>query len=958
LPARRQLLASLVDAYTVGATVAIAWSRPSAGAPLRVLVGHSAAAPSKQTRHTLSLEMPLLYPPGGRGRAVPSQTVLAELGARGMWLRCEGVPAWPSMERDESLHFRAAAPFEEIVAYLAGQAFAWLVLAEPCPERDLTQALTDAEADVRAYERASWKLEQLEAERAEARYRELVQARVSGAWWVHVLVGADSDEDARRTGALLSAAADLAMHAFALRPVNDVPSGILEVFVSQRRGTAPFLATTDVLASIARPPEHELPGVRLQTPPAFDTAPEPPPTEPLLEPVDRYPSLDSNGLVVGTVLDEFLQPAEQFVVSARTLLRHTFVCGATGSGKSQSIRTLLEGLARSEAPIPWLVLEPAKREYAVGLAGRLRDIARVHVLRPGEPRHLPVSLNPLEPAPGFLLQSHIDLVRALFLAAFDAEEPFPQIIVRALDRCYTRRGWDLALSRARPDWVAQQPGTQPSYPTLRDLQRACREVVEEVGYSERVRDDVRGFVDVRIGSLRLGSPGRFFEGGHPLDFAQLLRQHVVLEGENLTNDQDQAFLIGAVVIRLFEHLRAMHAAQLAADVSFDDEVLRHVIVVEEAHRLLKNVASERAGRGAGSAHAVELFAGLLAEIRAYGEGIIIAEQIPSKIIPDVIKNTALKLVHRLPSADDRLALGATMNLTPEQSEYVVTLRPGAAAVFADGMDRPLLTAIPNGKAREFGAVPVQHPPLSQEGAGRRFAGCGRECRGRPCDLAEMRAGEELATDPHLLLWVEVALVAHVLGEPHLGRPRPGWLADTRRRLRLERRTVECAFAGLAQAAVESRYPFLVDFFRPEDLAMHLAAATVHDYLQEAGPHPCGAEDWRWQAGRRRFHDVLVALQDDVATGGGPHPLTDNWRRERSLDLRGTSSAEQLDNLRRHPVASYPHQRALLRGTDEPPPFQRAADMLSSRDEPLARLDGALTDMLSAAQARWLVDRIA
>ena len=91
-----------------------------------------------------------------------------------------------------------------------------------------------------------------------------------------------------------------------------------------------------------------------------------------------------------------------------------------------------------------------------------------------------------------------------------------------------------------------------------------------------------------------------------------------------------------------------------------------------------------------------MFADLLAEIRAYGEGLVIAEQIPAKLIPDVIKNTAVKIVHRLPAADDRDAVGATMNLTPAQSEYLVTLRPGEAAVHADGMDYPVLARMPDG----------------------------------------------------------------------------------------------------------------------------------------------------------------------------------------------------------------------------------------------------------------------
>jgi len=38
--------------------------------------------------------------------------------------------------------------------------------------------------------------------------------------------------------------------------------------------------------------------------------------------------------------------------------------------------------------------------------------------------------------------------------------------------------------------------------------------------------------------------------------------------------------------------------------------------------------------------AIEVFSNILSEIRAYGEGIIIAEQIPAKLIPDAIKNTS------------------------------------------------------------------------------------------------------------------------------------------------------------------------------------------------------------------------------------------------------------------------------------------------------------------------------
>jgi DNA helicase HerA-like ATPase len=160
--------------------------------------------------------------------------------------------------------------------------------------------------------------------------------------------------------------------------------------------------------------------------------------------------------------------------------------------------------------------------------------------------------------------------------------------------------------------------------------------------------------------------------------------------------------MGAMLLRLTEHLRLRQHAEGPAPLR-----LRHLTVVEEAHRLLRQPP---AGSGAGpAAQAVEMFAGMLAEIRAYGEGLVIAEQIPAKLIPDVIKNTAIKIVHRLPAADDRDTVGATMNLREDQSAYLVTLRPGEAAVFTDGMDYPLLTRIPDGTAREA-AIPAGAAP--------------------------------------------------------------------------------------------------------------------------------------------------------------------------------------------------------------------------------------------------------
>ena len=190
------------------------------------------------------------------------------------------------------------------------------------------------------------------------------------------------------------------------------------------------------------------------------------------------------------------------------------------------------------------MVEPAKAEYRL-MAGRLPGTEVIRI-RPGEPDAIAAGLNPLEPAADgtggtFPLQTHADLVKALFTAAFQAEEPFPQVLSAALGRVYEEAGWDLALGEPSSFPLGEH---EPCYPTLTSLQRAAERVVAEIGYSQRVTDDVLGFIRVRLASLRQGTTGRFLEGGHPLDFGALLRGNVVLEIEDVGDDADKAFLMG------------------------------------------------------------------------------------------------------------------------------------------------------------------------------------------------------------------------------------------------------------------------------------------------------------------------------------------------------------------------------------------------------------------------------
>ena len=134
--------------------------------------------------------------------------------------------------------------------------------------------------------------------------------------------------------------------------------------------------------------------------------------------------------------------------------------------------------------------------------------------------------------------------------------------------------------------------------------------------------------------------------------------------------------------------------------------LSHVLLIEEAHRLLKNVSTSQGGESANpQGKAVEFFCNMLAEIRSYGQGLLISDQMPTKLAPDVLKNTNLKICHRIVTKEDRELLGSSMNMTSDQVESISMFNTGYAAIYSEGDSRPQLVKLPlvkniNAKTRQ------------------------------------------------------------------------------------------------------------------------------------------------------------------------------------------------------------------------------------------------------------------
>jgi uncharacterized protein len=953
---RTQRLAALVAAYHAGveaegngsAALVTGWVRHDTDGPVQLLAAGRGLVGSDTGE-----EVFLALPGGARAQPLGRGSLTGLMAKLPAWRAIGGVSDGLLPADDRNAAGRLSPSLEECLLAAWPGPFGWLLVAEPLSAGEIGQ-LADELAQREQYATGDsdrFPGRATAARRLSLRHAEVRKGASAGIWRIRLLAGGTDTEAAARVAGLVCASADLSGLPYALAPAHGAARGLQEALDDPGPAAAlpaggdavpghPFYASSELVAVLTRPPERELPGIRLALRPDFDVAQE--------------PAAGRAAITVGEILDRNRRPAGSLTLPLDSLNRHVFVSGATGAGKSQTVRALLEAATR--AGIPWLVVEPAKAEYrlmAARLAGSAGPgvadpgvaamVSQVVRIRPGEPDAIAAGLNPLEPAPDgegrrFPLQTHADLVKALFIASFRSDEPFPQVLSAALTRVYEEAGWDLALGETV---AADASGC---YPSLTDLQRAAIRVVREIGYSQRITDDVLGFIKVRLSSLRLGTTGRFLEGGHQLDFGALLSSNAVLEIEDVGDDSDKAFLMGTVLIRLAEHLRMANRAGVRGAAG-----LRHLTVIEEAHRLLRR---QETGTPAGAAaHAVEMFAGLLAEIRAYGEGLIIAEQIPDRLVADVIKNTAVKITHRLPAADDREAVGATMNMTQAQNRFLVTLNPGEAAVFTDGMDFPLLVRMPDGTGREAaGEAAAAAGTAAPAGVVRpRSITCGADCAGRPCTLRDMRLAQRaLAEYPPIGLWTELAVVAHLTGWPMpVPRTALASLLQT-----MPSRLRDCAISHGVDAAVAVRVPVIAARVSPAGLASHVSTAIRARISR--GSWLCQQEEPRWLAPAYAWTLVLDALKsaDRNTPGAGPHPRSAEWERTYGQAITGDTCARQVGTVQRWYDGAQRdgwEVRAVAFGVDGVSGIERTVGAQAEDDDFEERLTGYLDQFVDC---RW------
>ncbi|MEM4260418.1 MAG: DUF87 domain-containing protein [Candidatus Woesearchaeota archaeon] len=383
---------------------------------------------------------------------------------------------------------------------------------------------------------------------------------------------------------------------------------------------------------------------------------------------------------VGKIFDGAKLLDSETYINLDSLKHHTFICGVTGSGKTVTCLNILSKIIEKNPDIKILVIEPAKNQYRT-LFSKDKNI-KIYTLgnEKTEEKLLSFRFNPFYPVRIKYknkwkisnIQAHIDYIKSAIISALPMEVAMPAILSEAITKSYKDYGWDLSTStNIYFEDIEKVDDITDYIPTMIDVRNNIDIIVDSKGFDIRLNMDYKAALKARLDGLCDGAKGVMLNTRNHIEISKILENNTILELDNIADPSEKAIIMGIIMGAIYEYRKLENI--------YKDQSnhIKHITLIEEAHHLLTNFkVTENQEISAARSKLVELFSNILSEIRAYGEGFIIVEQIPSKLLGDVIKNTSTKIVHKMIDGEERKLLAYALVLSNEQEEDLPFLKQG------------------------------------------------------------------------------------------------------------------------------------------------------------------------------------------------------------------------------------------------------------------------------------------
>lgn len=358
----------------------------------------------------------------------------------------------------------------------------------------------------------------------------------------------------------------------------------------------------------------------------------------------------------------------------KAFTKHALVVGTPGSGKTTFSVNLLLQLARKG--IPFLAIEPTKSEYRA----MIDTIPDIQIFTPGNNAVSPFIINPFIPPRGIRLEQYTPSLASAFQAAFSMQSPLDMFFLKTIQSCYTEYGWK-DHSTCDDDDVTVFG--------LYEFVRVFMRLVDETEYDPKYKGTLQSAGVLRLTNL-MEQNRNIYDTVNTIPVEDILSKPTVLELNSIENPEQKTLLMALLLINICTFIKHNHR---------DNGSLHNIILIDEAHVLF---GSKDTGEGQADSvnTTTRALQNMVAEIRSYGTGIIIADQAPTKVSREVVANTDIKVAFRLVEESERKLLCASVAMQESAAEQLSRLNVGEAFFYFSQLQEPQLIVTPDIREKE------------------------------------------------------------------------------------------------------------------------------------------------------------------------------------------------------------------------------------------------------------------
>ena len=408
--------------------------------------------------------------------------------------------------------------------------------------------------------------------------------------------------------------------------------------------------------------------------------------------------LQGDKITLGRIVDTGIVQSNTYDIDPNSLVRHALVAGSTGSGKSTTCKRILSEILERDVPV--MVIEPAKDDYvrwAIEQNKHLPPEKQFQIFMPGVEeldgvKMEPLHLNPFEPASikgvKVDLLQHCETFITLLNACLPGEDVVPILIEETAYE--TIRDVAQMLNRDLEEGAVEP---MDSYPRIWDMEIMARQIMAKKQYFQQNKDNLTEILVTRFKYLRRGTRGKILNVFKSVDFDALFSGNVIINVSRLSGSKDKALIMSMLMQALYEYRVSCYVHDPEYRKKAQQNKLMHLTLIEEAHNVLMKPDSHAAS-GNPQRAAADLFGNMLSEVRGYGQGFIVVDQVPTRLIDDAIKNTNYKIVHRLTAPDDQEVMASCMAFRDDQKYIIPALEKGNAIICGDEDDAAAWVKIP------------------------------------------------------------------------------------------------------------------------------------------------------------------------------------------------------------------------------------------------------------------------